>query len=435
MILKLEYFTSRLNKFYLVERVMAKDGYIKIYDFLINKFKKKEGFTLEEIAHFAGYKVQSIRVYNRNKLRDKFINEIEKNNYKVLPEIDSFSKNEFVQYLSQKTISDDFEKDKSDFLRENSINAMIAAIEIHNKPQFTYRYQVVIILLINSWELLFKSYIIKYYPKISIFQSDGSTKPFDQIMSCVIDQLGKNYFHIRENLKILYSYRCDFVHYYNESLDPLLFGLVQKSVLNYNSFINDFFKFKLESLADFSILPIGFKRPFSPIDYLTNQSSIENLNDELKHFLLMIIDKTKELNISDIQETILVPYSLHYKNENRLKNSDIVAAINQNKDINISISQEYKIVDKDEAKEVKIKEVSLFDSIYTESYSDIVTFCRSRIQNWKQNRNFNSHMKELKKDSNLHKIRFLDPNNPNSSKKDFYSKNIYEKLIEIYAVS
>jgi hypothetical protein len=41
-------------------------------------------------------------------------------------------------------------------LVENSISAMFGAIEIHNKPIFSYRYETSVILFINARELLLK---------------------------------------------------------------------------------------------------------------------------------------------------------------------------------------------------------------------------------------------------------------------------------------
>jgi hypothetical protein len=38
----------------------------------------------------------------------------------------------------------------------NAIAAMVAAIEIYNKPRFAYRNEVFTILLINAWELALK---------------------------------------------------------------------------------------------------------------------------------------------------------------------------------------------------------------------------------------------------------------------------------------
>lgn len=42
-------------------------------------------------------------------------------------------------------------------LRSNSEAAMLAAIEIYNKPQFSYRDECFTILLVNAWELLLKA--------------------------------------------------------------------------------------------------------------------------------------------------------------------------------------------------------------------------------------------------------------------------------------
>jgi hypothetical protein len=55
-------------------------------------------------------------------------------------------------------------------LRDNSKSAMLAAIEIYNKPQIEYRDECFVILLINAWELILKALLSKnkiriYYPK------------------------------------------------------------------------------------------------------------------------------------------------------------------------------------------------------------------------------------------------------------------------------
>ena len=55
-------------------------------------------------------------------------------------------------------------------LRSNSRAAILAAIEIYNKPQIEYRDECFTILLINAWELLLKAILSKhkqriFYPK------------------------------------------------------------------------------------------------------------------------------------------------------------------------------------------------------------------------------------------------------------------------------
>jgi hypothetical protein len=55
-------------------------------------------------------------------------------------------------------------------LLKNSKSALLAAIEIYNKPQFAYRDECFVILLLNAWELALKALLSKskesiYYPK------------------------------------------------------------------------------------------------------------------------------------------------------------------------------------------------------------------------------------------------------------------------------
>ena len=47
-------------------------------------------------------------------------------------------------------------------LLDASQAAMFAGIEIHNKPNISYRYPTAIILIINAWELALKAYVYKF---------------------------------------------------------------------------------------------------------------------------------------------------------------------------------------------------------------------------------------------------------------------------------
>ena len=59
----------------------------------------------------------------------------------------------------------------------NSKAAMMAAIEIYNKPTFAYRDECAVILLLNAWELFLKAILSKnaksvFYPKREETQTD-----------------------------------------------------------------------------------------------------------------------------------------------------------------------------------------------------------------------------------------------------------------------
>jgi len=408
-------------------------SYSNIYWLLREKYERKENITLDELCERSKLKESSIKVYIRNKLKYKFIQPIASNKFQVLAEIQKYDEKKFIKWMSQKSLSKEEQKKLPDELAEHSIQAMISAIEIHNKPQIKYRYQIVTILIINAWELILKAYISKYQPKTKLIKKDGTTKTFLECLKNVKSTIGKYFFSAAHNIELLYDYRCDFIHFYNSKLDLILFSLLQKTIIFYNTFISNYFGKELSSIDDLFVLPICFKKPISPVEFVTNESELSEAPDFLKKFIEKLIIKTEELKNAGIDELIFVPYSIAYKSEKRLKNADIIAAITNNKTVKIGIEEKVKITNEDNAKEIKIKEETIYSTLYNKRYKDIVEFCRHNIKGWKQNKIFYEHMKELKKDPGLHRVRLLDPNNPKSVKKDFYSPKIFEKLVELYS--
>jgi len=52
-------------------------------------------------------------------------------------------------------------KSKHSLLLEKSIQAVLSAIELYNKPIFSYREESFSILMVNAWELLLKAKKLK----------------------------------------------------------------------------------------------------------------------------------------------------------------------------------------------------------------------------------------------------------------------------------
>ena len=55
-------------------------------------------------------------------------------------------------------------------LTDNSLAAMLSAVEVYNKPQMTYRDEVTVMLVVNAWELALKATLRQknrsiFYPK------------------------------------------------------------------------------------------------------------------------------------------------------------------------------------------------------------------------------------------------------------------------------
>jgi hypothetical protein len=87
-----------------------------------------------------------------------------------------------------------------------------------------------------------------------------------------------------------------------------------------------------------------------------------------------------------------------------------------------------------DAKEIRINEAYLWKTKYTETYFDVRTKAKEMFSDFVQNSRFHNIMAEFRKDPNLHKVRYLDPGNEKSQKKDYYSKEIYAALSAYYTL-
>lgn len=324
-------------------------------------------------------------------------------------------------------------------LIQNSKSAQFACIEIHNKPIFPYRYEVCIILNISSWELLLKAFIIKFHPHVRVINTDGTTKPFDECLSHVSSQLGKDFTVIKENIEKLYEYRCNIIHFYTDSIDILLYSLLSKNVLSYHDFLLKHFGLDITNEANLILLPIGFKTPVSPIDFLSNDSQIQNSSEAVQAFVKSIIRSTEHIKEEGLEDSILCDFKMAIINENRTKNADVIAAITKDKNkaaITLeNVLGKFVLTDdetEEGVKKVKIDEESLFNTVYTETSDVVVKNCKILFSDFKQNSHFYEIMRSLRNDPSIYKKRYLDVQKKSDVGKPYYSKKVYEELGKHY---
>ena len=72
-------------------------------------------------------------------------------------------------------------------LCDNSRAAMLAAIEVYNKPQTTYREQVVTVLVVNAWELILKAALRKSRKNIFYKKKRGEDYRSFSLERCLAD--------------------------------------------------------------------------------------------------------------------------------------------------------------------------------------------------------------------------------------------------------
>jgi len=324
-------------------------------------------------------------------------------------------------------------------LIQNSKSSQLACIEIHNKPIFPFRYEVCVILNISAWELLFKAFILRYHPEIKVINADGTTKPFDECLSYVNSELGKDFIVTRENIHKLYEYRCNAIHFYTDNVDILIYSLLSKNVISYKDFLLKHFGIDIASETNLILLPIGFKAPLSPIDFLSNDSQIKKSSKAVQKFVKSIIKSTEIIEKEGLEDSIFYSFSMSLINEGRTKNADVVAAITKDKKKSAiaidNVIEKFVLADDENeegVKKVTINEETVFKSYYTETYHQVAKNSRNLFSDFKQGSQFNKTLLPLKSNPKFYKKRYLNIRNESGSCQGFYSKEVYKELEKHY---
>lgn len=322
-------------------------------------------------------------------------------------------------------------------LLKNSISAYFAMIEIHNKPNISYRYETTTLLMINAWELALKSFIRKYIKNRTIFTVDGHTISLDKSLAYVeekINSLEKNKFtSIRENIESIEDYRNNTTHFYNEELEPYIFMLLAKSSLNYVEFVKEYFHKDIMADEGLFILPLGFKLPFRPEEFLSNKAATRLETKEAKEFMKQIIKKISDLKDAGIEDSIVLGFNLYLESVKKCSNSDLIVAIGNidNEDLRIVQEKKIKVTQDAHAMTVNISDEGLVEN-YPLTYENVWKMCKKEIEGFKKGSKFDIIMKALKEDPTLSYCRKANPKSDRSAKTYLYSEEIIEEIKERY---
>ncbi len=318
-------------------------------------------------------------------------------------------------------------KSVTKLLLDSSQAALFAGIEIHNKPNISYRYPTATILIINAWELVLKAYVYKYVDKKQIYESDKiHTKGFSKILGIARDHINsvdrnKKFQAVSENLILLNDYRNSNVHFIEGKLNPVIFMLISKAVINYDIFIKKYFGKDITKNDNLIILPIGFKLPFDPIEYLKQDYGTAH-----NEYVNRVIQSIQELNEKGIQESIVIGFDVYADRIKDSNNADIIASIEHSPNA-VPLRKAYRITD-----DMNAPAVRMTPDFPPLSYYDLRDKVKERYPNIKFGRTYNETIKIIKKDSKLCKPNYPDPHKKTGQPRFFYDEKAIETVIEVY---
>jgi len=220
-------------------------------------------------------------------------------------------------------------------LLRNSKSALLAAIEIYNKPGFKYRDECFVILLLNSWELFLKALISKnggsiYYPKKRNLphRTLSLVDAFEKAEKHFPKSIG--YVPVSANLKLLNTYRDNAVHFYNEKdFGILIYSLGQTSIVNLKDLMKETFSVDLEDEMSWQLMPLGLKTPIDPIVYITkNAGKPGGKSSATKQFLNSLASSLNEIDEAQADPgRLLTVFKVALESVKKIEKADLVAGI------------------------------------------------------------------------------------------------------------
>ncbi len=322
-------------------------------------------------------------------------------------------------------------KSRSKELLDRAIAATVAAIEIYNKPNFLYREETFSILAVNGWELLIKAKWLKennnkirsLYKKEPHQNKDGSrsrkkrikhtrsrnpiTLSLRHLTIKLVEQKHLNP-NVQKNIDALLELCNSSVHLYDQSKEFAI--KIQEigaaSVRNFALLVEEWFG---RDLSEFNLCLI-------PLSFVTlpTQTKAVVLNKEQKNFLHYLEQLESNSNKADSKYSVTVNIPMKF---NRSKSED---------------ASDVRITSNPNALEVRLTEENIREK-YPWDYNKLTTVCQTRYRDFKCNNQYHKVRKDLHENSRFVFTRRLDPNNPKSSKKNFYNPSILQELDKHYS--
>lgn len=314
-------------------------------------------------------------------------------------------------------------------LAEKSVQAAISAIEVYNKPDFSYREEAFSLLMVNAWELLLKAkWLLDHEEKTeSLYETeiqDGQSIPKKNRSGNPIT-FGLTYLAgkllqdpnsglekpCHSNLIALVEIRDNAAHFFNKDLyfGRRILEVGTASLRNYLQLATEWFQVDL-SRYNFFLMPISFYHGFET----AAPSSLTHYPDQVRR-LIQYLDS---LEVEDqAEENPRQHVALHL--ETRLVRAKDTAAL------------AFRWTDDPAAPEVNVREEDVLKN-YPMSYSDLTQSMRRRYSNFVENKHFHRLKQEIEKEAKYAIVRLLNPANPKTPRQRFYNANILQAFDKHY---
>jgi hypothetical protein len=225
-------------------------------------------------------------------------------------------------------------------LLNNATSAILAAVEIYNKPRISYRNECVVILLLNAWELLLKALLSKNGK--SIFYPKERRKSYRTLsLTDALQRAQKDFptsipmLPVQRNVELLETYRNNAVHFYNaQNFGAVLYPLAQTSIVNFRDLLEGAFGVSLADEMNWNLLPLGLKAPIDPIEYISGKSVSGRGAAAVRQFLRELAVAKNEVEEAHADTgRLLTVFQIKLESTKKIGDADVVVGVKKDADL------------------------------------------------------------------------------------------------------
>jgi hypothetical protein len=311
--------------------------------------------------------------------------------------------------------------------------ALLSSIEVYNRPTFAYREETFAILALNAWELLLKAKLLSEYENkprcLYVFErralknGQQSTKLYlkrNRSGTALTHGLWKTISElengtaakvdgaVKSNLEALTEIRDNAVHFViaSQQLAKQVLEVGTAAVRNFVELARLWFQHDLSG-RHFFLMPIGF------VDAPHSATAIDLSKDESRLIAYLAQLATSAVHGTKSPFNVALEVNLSFK---RGTSAGAMAVA---------------ITNDPTAPQVTLTEDD-FKKIYKWTYHQMIEQLKKRYTDFKVNAKFTGIKKPLMADAKFVRPRYLDPDNPKSGKKDFYSPTVLAEFDKHY---
>lgn len=220
-------------------------------------------------------------------------------------------------------------------LVDNSLSAILGAVEVYNKPRMTYRDEVTVMLVVNAWELALKATLRKNAKTIFYPKNRGEQYRSLTLDDCLGRVSAQNLWPanidgpaVVANVKALSEYRDRAIHLYNaQGLGAIIYPFLQQNVLNYRDFMLAKFNKDLADSMTWQLLPLGATAPADAVRFMRADSNTTMVT-EVRQFIEALRGHMDEAEAAGSEMSrVATIYDINMQSVKKMTSADLVVAI------------------------------------------------------------------------------------------------------------